>query len=181
MTSSMSEAKRASTTEQESHTIGSTKRKSLHSKLTWTLQRRPRALLLIAFYIPLLVIPWTLTCIMIHRPLRLPQYIKYRCRFAEADFDQNEQAQTWVDVLNSIRAIVTIPLVGAVLAQTVVVYTQRKRKSQKLQLYETFTLADRSWSDPLVVIKSMTWKQGNKLLITGAAIVLLCKWFSKLI
>ncbi|KAK2767030.1 hypothetical protein FQN54_006348 [Arachnomyces sp. PD_36] len=116
---------------------------------TRDMRRLWRAILLLFGYLLLLVIPFPLTCVMIYRPLNLPSYIDFRSEYKIADFDYNYRAQVIVRVLNSIRAVATIPLVGVVLAQAAVIHAHKRAiKSQHLSLTELYRLADRGWTDP---------------------------------
>jgi hypothetical protein len=141
------------------------------------LRRRFRAIFLIALYIPLLLVPWPFTVVMIYRPLGLPKYIEYRNDWTPDDYKKNETTQTWVNILNSVRALATIPLLGAVLAQSAVVYTQRRNIAHKLSLYQTFTLANRGWTNPFYIGASLIGKtrlRGSGLLLIGALTIVLC-------
>lgn len=134
---------------------------------------RKRALLLLFLYLLLLVIPFPMTCVMIYRPLKMPSYINFRSEYKAADFDYNYRAQVAVRVLNSIRAISTVPLVGVILAQVAVIYTQKRAaNSQNLSLAEIFRLADRGWTDPLHLWRAILRRQ--LFVPLGALVLLLC-------
>jgi hypothetical protein len=48
-------------------------------------------------------------------------------------------------VLNSISAGLVVPVVGTIIAQAAVVFTQRRKPKQELNLVQLFALADRGW------------------------------------
>lgn len=111
------------------------------------LRYRKRSLVLLACYLPFLIIPWVFTCVMAIRPLGLPSYYNQKGEYGP---DMYLVIQFWmgcIRVLNSIASILTIPIVSALLAQGAVVYAQRKKVKQKLSLRQTLTLADRGWND----------------------------------
>lgn len=139
-------------------------------------RRRKKALVLLALYLLLLVIPYPLTCVMVYRPLRLPSYVNFRSEYKVADFELNYRAQVIIGVLNSIRAVATVPLVGVVLAQLAVIHAQtRAAKSRQLSLAETLRLADRGWTDPQHLLHAIRRRQG--FLPFGAFVLLIC-WSS---
>ena len=74
------------------------------------LQRRTRVWWILALYLPLLVIPWALTCIMNYRPLTAFRYIEHTGWIRSVDFQSNERWQDAIDVMNAIAALLTIPV-----------------------------------------------------------------------
>ncbi|KAJ7159600.1 hypothetical protein C8R46DRAFT_1194891 [Mycena filopes] len=50
-----------------------------------------------------------------------------------------------VRVLNSISGVLVVPVVGSIIAQAAVVFAQRRRAKQELNLVQLFALADRGW------------------------------------
>lgn len=109
------------------------------------LRYRHRTLGIIAFYIPILVVPWVLTCILAYHPVGLPSYIQ--TEFTESNISTQQRIINALAVLNSFASIVTIPLISALIAQAAVVYTQRRRKNQTVSVSQIFALADRGWSN----------------------------------
>lgn len=136
-------------------------------------RRRHRALVLLFLYLWLLVIPFPLTCVMIYRPLALPSYIDFRSEYKVVDFHYNYSAQVIVRVLNSIRAVATVPLVGVILAQAAVIYMQKRAiKLQNLSLAEIFRIADRGWTDPYHLWRAILRRQ--TFVPMGALVLILC-------
>lgn len=111
-----------------------------------TLHYRHRSIWLLAFYIPLLIIPWVLTCVLAHHPANLSSYFD-QAGLSRESINLHTRLINAVAVLNSIASIVTIPIISALLAQAAVVYTQRRHKSQSVSIRQTFALADRGWSN----------------------------------
>lgn len=97
---------------------------------------RKRSLLLLLFYIPLLVIPWVLTCILSTRRVRngddSTQYFP-PSGLAPNGVDSLSGWVTAIRTLNGIASVATVPVISALLAQAAVVYTQRRKANQKTQ------------------------------------------------
>ncbi|KAI7554497.1 hypothetical protein KC331_g507 [Hortaea werneckii] len=53
-----------------------------------------------------------------------------------------------VNVLNTIASVITIPVLSCLVAQAAVVYCQRRKKGQAINLRQALVLADRGWLDP---------------------------------
>ena len=136
------------------------------------LRRKTKYLFYLFFYIPLLVIPWALLCVLTYRPLQLPSYVNQKGIYHPADFEGNENWQVAIRFANTVTAIITLPLVSAILSQASVIYTQRRKISQKMSLLQTFALADKGWSDVTVWTSR---KKQSPLLIVGAAFFGLCQ------
>lgn len=106
-----------------------------------------RTIYLLLFYIPLLVIPWVLTCVLAKRPLNAPSYINQSRGLSLNEIVSTRSELAAVQVLNAIGGVVTIPVLSAIPAQAAVVYSQRRKAKQSLSITETFALADRGWLD----------------------------------
>jgi|SRR5690242_7224699 len=90
--------------------------------------------------------------------------------------------KTAVDVLNSMIALVTIPFLSAILAQAAVVYCQKRHVGQFLSLRDTFALADRAWTNPaelsrsirsLMKRKEIETKTSGPFLLLAAALIMI--------
>ena len=151
------------------------------------LKRRRRVLWILAFYIPLLLIPWVVTCVQNYRPISIPSYIGHGGEYTPADYRLNAEWQTAVRVMNSILAILTLPVTSALLAQAAVIHAHRKRSSKALSLPQLLDLADRGWSDVNIMFKEMqrtsSDRQGrrNWFLRLGASFAVLCMLLSSII
>lgn len=100
-----------------------------------------------SFYVPLLVIPWVLTCVLAVRPLNAPSYINQGGGISPYEIISIASWLAVVQVLNSIEGVVTIPIMSTLLAQAAIVYSQRRRAKQSLSITQLCALADRGWSD----------------------------------
>ena len=146
------------------------------------LRYRTRALWLLALYIPLMVVPWILTCILSRRPVTALSYVNQQ-GFSKADMASIRNWKRTIDVLNSIHGLITIPLLSALLAQGAVVFSQRQRPDQFLSLPDLFALVDRGWTSIPALWGALKMREnkehGQKLilarhyLLPGAALILL--------
>lgn len=141
------------------------------------LRYRKRSIWLLAFYLPLLVVPWVLTCVLMFRPIFLPAYINQWGEYSMADMHTMENWRMAVDILNRIAATLGLPVVSALMAQAVVVYSQlRKAGDQKrLSALHLFALSDRGWMDLPILWTSFISApyRGSRVLWLGAALVLI--------
>lgn len=115
------------------------------------------AIWLIIIYIPLVIVPWTTTVILTYRPISKSTYY-YLEGF---DLDEYKRMQSWVtaiDVLNSIASLLAVPVVSFVIAQTAVVFSQKRAPARQLSVRDIFALADRAWTDISVLFKLMNAK-----------------------
>jgi hypothetical protein len=147
------------------------------------LRYRHRALWLLAFYIPLLVVPWVLTCVLVYHPLGARSY------YDQAGLDEDKltlhrRMDNALAVINSFTGIVTIPIISALLTQAAVVYTQRRRKDQFISVRQVFALADQGWSNFAVLSEAWPpWKgssgtpgaTSSPFLWLAVAFVMLCE------
>lgn len=82
-------------------------------------------------------------------------------------YTKNEEWLQAAQLIHSVVAVLTLPLVSAVCSKAVVTFVQQQGQ-QDLTLRHTIVLADRGWSDPDIYVKLMTGrykKYGSKLLI----------------
>ena len=101
---------------------------------------------LFILYIPLIVVPWVLTVILNYKPLQLASYTDPNPH-PQSSFDYDDGALVAIRVLNSVAALLTVPITSFILACGAVLYAQRRRRTQHLSLQQTFALADRGWGD----------------------------------
>ena len=143
---------------------------------TCSLRYRKRSLWLLAFYVPMLIIPWVMTCVLAIRPVNRISYIDQSLHYTLSDLARILFGLAAVRVLNAIASLVTIPLIGALLAQAAVTHTQRRRMNQAFTLRQTFALADRGWSD-LALLWNASRKKGrgssSRFLWWSAGLILL--------
>jgi hypothetical protein len=120
-----------------------------------------RAIFLLSLYLPLIIVPWALTCVMSKRPLTASSYYNQH-GFEDIDIDRIEKWVLAVNVLNSIASLITIPVLSALVAQAVAVYSQKHFTNDDYHLQYLVAFADRGWTDPLTLAKSCKWpKRGS--------------------
>lgn len=141
------------------------------------LRYRKRSLILLLCYLPFLIVPWVLTCIMAIRPPSLPSYYNQKGEYGANLYLVMLFWMGFIRVLNSIASLLTVPVVSALLAQGAVVFSQRRKVKQALNLRQTFTLADRGWNDipTLWAARHSSTGMGSKYLWLAAALLLLSK------
>lgn len=97
-------------------------------------------LALAVFYIALLVVPWVLTCKIAAQPSFLVHFYDWGYEY----YVQHGWV-TAINVLNSLAAVLSLPILSALLARAAVVFSQRRKPGQTLSLRQLFALADRDW------------------------------------
>lgn len=139
-------------------------------------KRRVRILFILIFYLPLLIVPWTLLCIMRYRPLSATIYVDNTGKNTPHDFQINERWQTAINVMNAIAAVLTVPVTSLLLAEAAVVWLQQGDASKPkppVSLAHFFDLADRGWTDIGVLRRELT-RSGNTNDVAGRNWFLLC-------
>ncbi|KAJ7772226.1 hypothetical protein B0H16DRAFT_1685301 [Mycena metata] len=106
---------------------------------------RKTSLWLLAVYLPTLIVPWVLICVLDVRPLNAPSYNDQSGSIPPSGLYTIIIVVGLVRVLNSISGVLVVPVVGAIIAQAAVVFTQRRKPKQELNLVQLFALADRGW------------------------------------
>ncbi|UZP45154.1 hypothetical protein NXS19_012966 [Fusarium pseudograminearum] len=84
-----------------------------------------------------------------HRPVFLPSYINQHGDYSMTDMQKIQDWSTATNILSRIAATLGLPLVSAMMAQAVVVYSQLRTEGQeaKLNVLQLFALSDRGWMD----------------------------------
>jgi hypothetical protein len=116
------------------------------------LRYRHRALWLLVFYIPLLLVPWILTCVLVYHPIDHSSYFD-QSGIASRNLTLHRRLINALTVINSITGIVTVPIISALIAQAAVLYAQKRRKTQFLSVRQVFALTDRGWSNLSILTK----------------------------
>ncbi|KAI7157093.1 hypothetical protein KC349_g5825 [Hortaea werneckii] len=111
------------------------------------LRYRKRYAAILAFYLALLILPWVFTCVLSKRPISHPTYYNQRGEFGGWIYVELLSWMAAVNVLNTIASVITIPVLSCLVAQAAVVYCQRRKKAQAINLRQTLVLADRGWLD----------------------------------
>lgn len=133
---------------------------------------------LLVFYLPLLLLPWIISCILSKRPIGAPSYLDQQ---GSLDHKTVELIPKWTEamrILNSIATLITIPTISALLARAAVVYCQRRSENQKLSLRQMFSLADRGWMNvriPFYSSGSQDEGTGSPFLCLGLLLLVISK------
>lgn len=134
----------------QSHTL-EYKTDHKQDKNTAPLSYRKRSLALLIIYLPIIIIPWVFQQVLAARPLDAPSYYNQRGEYGGKTYLASLWWPVTVRRLNVIGALITVPVVGALLSQAAVVYSRRRRLGQQLNLRQTLALADKCWGDILAV------------------------------
>lgn len=104
-------------------------------------------LILLCLYLPLLMIPWILNCVLDVKPLTW-----YGTNYASNQGEYTPDSIAWIprwtrgaNILESIAAALAVPVVSGVLKHAAVASVQRTRDTQKLNARELLALADGCW------------------------------------
>ena len=171
----------------ETHDSSSTEQQQLMSEPTQDakaarnsavppLRYRRTSIWLLACYLPFLILPWILTCIMAHRPPSFPSYYNQRGDYCGWTFVALLFWSAFVRVLNSIGSVLVITITSALLAHGAVVYTQRRKSEQKLDLRQTFALSDHGWNDTTILWSAYRGRgPSSKYLTLAACLLMLCR------
>ena len=79
------------------------------SPLLAPLRYRKRSLWILAFYMPILVIPWAITCVMMVRPLNSRSYYQNRFDLSRSDLSDLLAGLHVIGVFEKIQAVLAIP------------------------------------------------------------------------
>ena len=150
---------------------------------TASLRRSGHVLYLVLLYSTLAVFSWVVLCILTKRPITATRH--YGVNFDEPHaygwtganvihsfYTKNEKWLRAAQVLQSIVAVLTIPLTSAVCSKAAVAYCQR-RSHRKLSLRQTMVLADRGWTDPIIYLRMLAggFKKYGTTFLLGAALL----------
>lgn len=143
------------------------------------LRYRRRIVYLLAFYLPVLIFPWVLTCIIMYRPLSHPSYIDQQGGITTRDVEAMKGVAIFVNALDKISSTLAVPVVSALLSQAAVVYVDNRRvgHGRWLNVRQLFALADRGWSDLPILFAALgddTISSG--FLWMGAGLVCIGEW-----
>lgn len=127
-----------------------------------TLRYRHRALWLLAIYVPLLCVPWILTCLLAYKPAAHWSY-NDQSGLSLNVLTIHRRLMNALAILTSVTSLVTVPTISALLAQAAVVYTQKRRRQQSVSVRQAFALADRGWSNLSILRESWPpWKTASR-------------------
>lgn len=165
-----------SSTEQQLVSKPTQDAKAVKESVVPLLRYRRTSLWLLACYVPFLTLPWILTCIMANRPPSLPSYYNQKGEYCYKTYLVMLFWLAFVRIFNSIASVLVVPITSALLAHGAVVYTQRRKSEQRLNLRQTFALSDHGWSD-IPILWSAYREKGtaSKYLKLAACLLLLSK------
>ncbi|KAK3719604.1 hypothetical protein LTR37_004141 [Vermiconidia calcicola] len=98
---------------------------------------------------------------MTRRPPNLSSYYDQTGRYGANLWSIMLFWTAFVRVLNAIASLATVPVISALLAQGAVVYCQRRNIKQRLNLRQTFALADRGWTDIAILWDALPWSHSS--------------------
>lgn len=83
------------------------------------------------------------------RPLTRQPYIDQSGSISPVQIKRWEKTLSALMAINTVAAIISLPVVSCLLAYGAVVYCQRRSPGQKLSLLQLFVLAGREWLNPV--------------------------------
>jgi hypothetical protein len=131
-----------------------------------TLHRSKYTIVIALFYAALALYAWVLTCILTYKPIGARHY------GVDVDNGQNDgwgwTGATYIHnlyvnseryyraarTIQSIVAVLTIPVASAICSRAAVIYSQR---NSQVTMRQTMLLADKAWNDP-VLIAQLPWR-----------------------
>ncbi|KAI1078705.1 hypothetical protein F5B20DRAFT_571469 [Whalleya microplaca] len=134
-----------------------------------TLRYRKTPVVLLVIYLPTLVVPWILTCIMTKRPLGGTSYYDQ----TSAHYESNAVGVLISQLLRTINAVLAVPIISTLLAHAAIVHAMRRRADQKLNMQQLFALADKGWSNYPLLLTAHSRDRSSRFLYFAALLVLL--------
>ncbi|KAF4450603.1 hypothetical protein F53441_6264 [Fusarium austroafricanum] len=140
------------------------------------LRYRRRSLWIFIVYLPILVVPWVITCILMNRPINKSSYTDPAGSITPRDVYLWNRWRIASRTLTAITGVIGIPIVSCLLAHGAVVYSQRRSAGQKLSVLQLFSLADRKWLNPgyllMPHVQAKSWGGSLYLLLATLLIIL---------
>lgn len=154
------------------------------------LHRSGYTLFLVATYSSLALVAWTLTCLLTYNPLTVGQYelnVHERsygssAKFFHAKYVKSEEIYRAARTLQTIVALLTIPLTSAVCSAAAPAFAQTGPKQHRLTMRQLMVLADKGWTDPVTIAKVLCGngkKLGSRLLFCAVLLNILGKFASE--
>ncbi|KAK2763568.1 hypothetical protein CKAH01_15960 [Colletotrichum kahawae] len=138
---------------------------------------------LVAGYATLSIFAWVTTCVMTYRSLWPLKFTKqYVMDYQSESYGGNiiliretvEKNRDWyqrIRVLQSVIAVLTLPLTTSVMSAAAVIYVQRS--SHDLSLRQLIALADKSWTDVIAIMTVPGGRHKTPFLIVAIAVYIL--------
>lgn len=136
-------------------------------------------------YITLAVFAWVITCVLTYKPIDAHHYgvdilnsenngygISSVAQF-QSLYKASERYYRAARVIQSIVAVLTIPLTSTVCASAAVTFLQYGKHSRGLTMRQTMALADKSWADAVIIMKLLSgqWKRYGSSFLAGAILL----------
>ncbi|KAK4554813.1 hypothetical protein LTR86_007961 [Recurvomyces mirabilis] len=136
-------------------TSGRDENQAAQPSSTTSLKRSTYILWIVGAYAVLSVVSWTIITLLTIRPLTGTQYgylstayLFWKNDFHKPDYAANEKWYQAMRVIQSIVAVLTLPVTSAVCSQAAVTFSQFAAKRRGLTMRQLLVLADRGWTDP---------------------------------
>jgi hypothetical protein len=155
-----------------------------------TVRRSWHVVYLTLFYAAIAIFAWVVVCTLAYHPVGATSYTSvtqyyttfnpdapYSYNASFGIFAQSERYLTAARVLQSVASALTIPLTSTVCSCAAVGFLQRRRQGGPT-LRQSMVLADRGWSDPVLIAKLVAggWKRyGSRFLLSAIVLNLLGK------
>lgn len=144
-----------------------------------TLRRNPYIVLLTLGYAAIALFSWVALCILTHRPIRGPRsygdLYKTPIRELPHIFSLNERYFRAARFLQPVASVLTIPLTSMVCSCAAVAFLQRQpsRGGHGPTLRQTMMLADKGWTDPVLISKLVAggWKRYGSVFLLMAMLL----------
>lgn len=112
-------------------------------------------------------------CILNKRPFTTPSYYYQKGGVPPREYIALTGVVAFVNVLRSISGVIVVPITSIILAHAAVVYSQRRRHEQELNMRQLFALADRGWANLATLWNCRREGSSSRLLWLGALLLLL--------
>ncbi|KAF0331961.1 hypothetical protein GQ607_001081 [Colletotrichum asianum] len=138
---------------------------------------------LVAGYATLSIFAWITTCVMTYRPLWPLKFTKQYVMDYQSEYNGGninlirqtiEKNRDWyqrIRVLQSVIAVLTLPLTTSVMSAAAVIYVQRS--PHDLSLRQLIALADKSWTDAIAVATTPGGRHKSPFLVVAIAVYIL--------
>lgn len=146
-----------------------------------TLRRAPHIVILALLYATMALFSWAVLCTLSRRPVGAQSY--HPNLFSEAGFNnyiengkksfgENERMLRAARFGQQLASVLTIPLTSMVCSCAAVAFLQKRSKRfwPSLTLRQSMALADKGWTDPVIITKLIAgeWKRYGSLFLVLA-------------
>ncbi|PYH95609.1 hypothetical protein BO71DRAFT_290388, partial [Aspergillus ellipticus CBS 707.79] len=146
------------------------------------LRRSTYVVFLVLFYAALVLFSWVVICRLSYRPITTSDYgvgldkddpSLYSDLNAPEAFRRNERWHRAARVVQSLAAVLTVPVTSAVCSSAVVVYLQHGPggRAPRLSLRQMAVLADKGWTDVATLFRVGQWPRYRSSLLIWAVLL----------